>query len=166
LDAGTAEALSEYFTNADVVSFIRRTEKKMTRRILLLGLMSAAPLAFPSNAHAVVTTGVVKNVPYVIAFRPINTQQHPYLGQMNLNFNNGIIQGTYTDISVRPGSPFANAHRITVTGGVTSSHVTLTIRQVTFRGTASGERMSGSTTIRGAIYSWEAHQGSPGSGQK
>jgi hypothetical protein len=84
---------------------------------------------------------------------------------MHLNFNNGIVSGTYTDLSVRPGSPFANAHNISVSGGVSGGHVTLIIRQVTFKGTMHGEKMSGSATIRGSIYTFSAQQGTPGSGR-
>jgi len=138
----------------------------MSRVLSLLGLALTLPLAFPSSALAVAVTSVVHNVPYVIGFAPMNSHQHPYLGQMYLNFNNGIISGRYTDISVRPGSPLANTHNIPVSGGVSESHLTLIIRQITFRGTMNGERMSGSATIRGSIYNFEAHQGSPGSGKQ
>lgn len=137
----------------------------MTRRFSLMALAMTAALAFPAIVGAVAIQGVVHNVPYVIAFRPLNTQQHPFLGQMHLNFNNGIISGTYTDMSVRPGSPFANAKNIPVSGGVSNSHLTLIIRQVTFRGTMNGEAMSGSATIRGTINEFKARQGTPGSGQ-
>jgi hypothetical protein len=136
----------------------------MIRRISFAGIV-ALLLVFPTTAGAVVIQGVVHNVPYVIGFHPLNSSQHAYLGQMHLNFNNGIISGTYTDISIRPGSPFANAHNLPVSGGVSSGHVTLIIRQVTFRGTMSGERMSGSATIRGSIYTFAAQQGTPGSGR-
>lgn len=84
---------------------------------------------------------------------------------MHLNFNNGMISGRYTDMSVRPGGPFANARDIPVSGGVSNEHVTLLIRHVTFRGTMKGTAMSGSGTIGGRIYEFEAHQGSPGSGR-
>jgi hypothetical protein len=137
----------------------------MTRRLLLASVAILAALALPSTVLAVAVQGVAQNVPYVIGFHPMNSSQHPYLGQMHLNFNNGIISGTYTDISVRPGSPFANAHNIPVTGGISSSHLTLHIRQVTFRGTMSGEKMNGSATIRGSIYVFAAQQGTPGSGK-
>jgi hypothetical protein len=138
----------------------------MTRRLALLGLAIALPLALSSTARAVTVQGVVvRNVPYVIGFRPINTHQQPYLGQMHLNFNNGIISGHYTDISVRPDSPFANAHNIPVSGGVDSRHLTLIIRNVTFRGSMSGTAMSGSATIHGRLFTFEAQQGSPGSGR-
>jgi hypothetical protein len=85
---------------------------------------------------------------------------------MHLNFNKGIVSGTYTDISTRPGSPFANAHNIAVSGGVSGSQITLRVRQITFRGTLSGEKMSGSATIRGSIYTFSAQQGTPGGGRQ
>jgi hypothetical protein len=138
----------------------------MTRRLALLGLAIVLALALPSTVLAVTVQGVVvRNVPYVIGFRPINTQQQPYLGEMHLDFNNGIISGHYTDISTRPDSPFANAHNIPVSGGVDSRHVTLIIRNVTFRGSLNGTAMSGSATIHGRVFTFEAHQGAPGSGR-
>ena len=137
----------------------------MARRLLVLALALTLPIVVGSVARAVSIHGTVKNVPYVIAFRPLNTLKEPYVGQMHLNFTDGVIQGTYTDISTKPGSPFANAYKISVSGGVSDTHVTLIVRQVTFRGTASGESMKGSANIRGGIYEWEAHQGSPGSGK-
>jgi hypothetical protein len=137
----------------------------MIRQVSFLAAVMAISLALPAAVQAVsVQSGVARNVPYVIGFHPLNSSQHPYLGQMHLNFNHGVISGTYTDISVKPGSPFANAHNIPVSGGVSNSQVTLIIRQVTFRGTISGEKMSGSATIRGSIYQFAAQQGSPGSG--
>ncbi len=135
----------------------------MIRRLVFLGIALLTTLAVPYSADAVAVHGIAHNVPYVIGFHPMNSSQHPYLGQMHLNFNNGIISGTYTDISIKPGSPFANAQNLAVSGGLSGSHVTLNIRQVTFRGTVSGEKMSGSATIRGTIYVFEAQQGSPGS---
>jgi hypothetical protein len=84
---------------------------------------------------------------------------------MHLNFNEGIISGTYTDISTRPGSPFANAHNVPVSGGLSKGNVTLVIRQVTFRGTMDGEKMNGSATIRRTVYTFAAQQGTPGSGR-
>jgi hypothetical protein len=137
----------------------------MIRRLVFLGIALLTTLAVPYSADAVAVHGIAHNVPYVIGFHPLNSSQHPYLGQMHLNFNNGIISGTYTDISIKPGSPFANAQNLAVSGGLSGSHVTLNIRQVTFRGTVSGEKMSGSATIRGTIYVFEAQQGSPGSGK-
>ena len=135
----------------------------MVRPLLGAVLALALMVAFPAGARAV--TGQVpnaQNVAYVIGFQPLNSSTQPYLGQMHLNFANGIISGTYTDLSIKPGSPFANAHNLAVSGGVSGGQVTLLIRNVTFRGTMSGQKMSGSATIRGIIYEFVAHPGSPG----
>lgn len=139
----------------------------MTRRLFLVALAIALPFAFPSYAGAVAINGsaTAQNVPYVMGFQPLHSSQTPYLGQLHLNFNKGIISGTYTDLSIRPGSPFANARNIPVSGGLSGSQVTLIIRQIKFRGTLTGEKMSGSATIRGSIYTFHAQQGTPGSGR-
>jgi len=137
-----------------------------TRGIFVTGLALAFALGIPSTGRALVTSGIIKNVPFVIAFRPLNSQQIPYTGQLRLNFHDGIISGTYTDLSIRPGSPFANANNLSVSGGVSGVHVTLNIRQLTFHGTVHENSMSGSVMIRGAMYSWDAQRGTPGSGKK
>jgi len=137
----------------------------MIRSSFVFAIALAMLAAFHGTVRAVAVNGVVKNVPYVIGFHPLHSSQTPYLGQMHLNFNNGIISGTYTDISIRPGSPFANAHNIAVSGGLSGSQVSLHIRRVTFRGTLTGEKMNGSATIGGSIYTFEARQGTPGSGK-
>lgn len=137
----------------------------MTRRFFYIGLAIAMTLFAPLQVRAVTVQTVAQNVPYVIGFHPLNSSAHPYVGQMHLNFNKGVISGTYTDISNKPGSPFANARNIPVTGGVSGEHVSLIIRNVTFRGTTSGEKMSGSGTIRGTVYTFAAQQGTPGSGR-
>ena len=105
------------------------------------------------------TTGVVHNVPYVIGFRPLNSVGQPCIGQMHLNFNNGIVSGRYTDISIQPGCPFSNQINIPVSGGVNEGNVQLVVRQITFRGTMKGEWMTGNATIHGRIYTFEAEQG-------
>ncbi len=138
----------------------------MTRQLFVLGFAITLPLVFPSIARAVAVQGVANNVPYIIGFHPLHSSQTPYLGQMHLSFNKGIVSGTYTDISTRPGSPFANAHNIAVSGGLSGSQITFHIHQVTFRGTLSGEKISGSATIRGTIYAFTAQQGTPGSGRQ
>jgi hypothetical protein len=136
----------------------------MARWLLAAALAVAVPAVLVTGARAV-TTQNARSVPYVIGFHPLHSSQTPYLGQLHLTFNNGIVSGTYTDLSIRPGSPFANAHNIPVSGNVSSSHITLIVRQITFRGTMSGDKMSGSATIRGSIYTFEAAQGTPGSGK-
>jgi hypothetical protein len=140
----------------------------MPVRLLALGF--AAALAFaPFAARAVTGTTApsnARNVPFVMGFHVLNSSATPYLGQLHLNFNNGIISGTYTDISIKPGSPFANAQNISVQGNYTTSHVTLVIKNTTFRGSfSSPSKMSGSATIRGTIFTFAAHQGSAGSGK-
>lgn len=141
----------------------------MFRSVLGTGLTIALLVALSSNARAVTTSNAPpneKNVPYVMGFNPLNSSAHPYLGQLHLTFNDGVLSGTYTDLSIKPGSPFANTHNITVSGNYSGSHVTLIIRHITFRGTfSSPSKMSGSGTIRGSIYVFEAHKGSPGSGK-
>ena len=136
----------------------------MIGRIFLASVAVAAAFAIPSNVRAVTLHNNARNVPYVIGFHPLHSSQTPYLGQMHLNFNDGVISGTYTDISIRPGSPFANGTNIPVSGGVSNGNVTLIIRQVTFRGTMHDDKMSGSATIRGGIYTFAAQKGTPGSG--
>ena len=138
----------------------------MLRPLLGTVLTLTLVAAFPPSVRAV-TTQVpnARNVAYVIGFQPLHSSTQPYLGQMHLNFANGIVSGTYTDISIKPGSPFANAHNLSLSGGVSSDHVTLIIKNVTFKGTMNGQKMSGSATIRGTIYQFEAHPGSPGSGK-
>jgi len=137
----------------------------MTRFSLITSFAIALLVSLPVTARAVAVNGTAHNVPYVIGFHPLHSSQTPYLGQMYLSFNHGIISGTYTDISIRPGSPFANAHNIAVSGGLSGSQVTLHVRQITFHGTLTGEKMSGSATIRGSIYTFAAQQGTPGSGK-
>jgi hypothetical protein len=137
----------------------------MIRRLFLATAAVGLLLALPTLARAVTIQGVAHNVPYVIAFHPLNSSAHPYVGQLHLNFNNGIVSGTYTDLSNKPGSPFANGNNLPVSGNTSGSQVTLVIRQVTFRGTISGNTMSGSATIRGSIYTFHAQQGTPGSGR-
>lgn len=137
----------------------------MIRKLFLIVLGIAASGVQAESARAVAVQGNVRNIPYVIGFHPLHSSQTPYVGQLHLNFSHGVISGTYTDLSTRPGSPFANAYNIAVSGGLSGSNVTLIIRQITFRGTMNGEKMSGSATIRGTIYTFAAQQGTPGSGK-
>jgi hypothetical protein len=137
----------------------------MIRKLFLIVLGIAASGVQAESARAVAVQGNVRNIPYVIGFHPLHSSQTPYVGQLHLNFSHGVISGTYTDLSTRPGSPFANTYNIAVSGGLSGSNVTLIIRQITFRGTMNGEKMSGSATIRGTIYTFAAQQGTPGSGK-
>ena len=103
---------------------------------------------------------VVHNVPFVIGFHPLHGAAQPYVGQLFLTFNNGIISGKYTDISVRPGSPLADQTNVRVTGSVSDDGtLRLIIRQLTFRGTMKDNWMSGDVNVRGGLYVFEAEQG-------
>lgn len=136
----------------------------MVRRIFLASAVIGLALALPLSVRAVSIHGVANNVPYVIGFHPLHSSATPFVGQLHLNFNNGIVSGTYTDISTRPGSPLANARNVAVAGNVSGSNITMRIRQLTFRGTIEGETMSGSVTVNGTINTFHAQQGTPGSG--
>ncbi len=137
----------------------------MMKRFALACLAIVASVAPPAGVRAVTNESVAHNVPYVIGFHPMHSSQAPYLGRLHLNFNHGIVSGTYTDLSTKPGSPFANAHNIPVTGNISGSQIMLDIRHVTFRGTVEGDKMQGSATIRGGIYVFAAQKGTPGSGR-
>jgi hypothetical protein len=138
----------------------------MRHRVFIVALAIAALTALPSNGRAVTVQNqlVAHNVPYVIGFHPLHSSAQPYLGQLYLNFNHGIVSGTYTDMSIRPGSPFAYMTNIPVSGGVSDGQITLNVRTVTFRGTFNGTTMHGSATIHGQIFTFSAQRGKPGSG--
>jgi hypothetical protein len=121
-------------------------------------------LVLPQAVLAVSSEGAARGVPYVIGFAPLRSMQQPFVGQMVLDFSKGIISGRYTDISIRPGSPFANRRNVPVRGGSSNGNLTLDIGGVTFRGTIRDGWMRGSATIRGRIYEFDAERGRPGSG--
>jgi len=120
--------------------------------LLLLGLTLAM------SAHS-----VARDVPYVAAFTPVNSNAAPDSGTMKLNFNHGIISGTYTDTSIKPGAPLYNRRNVPVSGGVDSSgRANLIIGPLSFRGTLEGPLFSGTATVHGRRYTFKAHQGTPG----
>jgi hypothetical protein len=120
-------------------------------------------LALLALTFAMSTQAVAKDVPYVAAFAPLNSNAQPYSGNMKLNFNHGTISGTYTDTSLKPGGPLYNRRNVPVSGGVNSSgHATLLIGPLSFHGTLSGQWFSGTATVKGRIYTFKARQGSPG----
>jgi hypothetical protein len=119
-----------------------------------------ALLLLAATLLGISSSEVVRNVPYVIAFRPIHSMKEPYVGQMFLTFDNGVISGRYTDISLNPGSPFANLTNVAVSGGISKDGtLVLVIRHQSFRGTMKGSWMSGNSTMRGRIYVFDAEQG-------
>jgi hypothetical protein len=146
----------------------------MIRQFSLLGRgMAAAALLLTlagiagGAALAVTATGTAKNVPYVVAYRLKNTQDFPYEGTMVLNFNDGIISGTYTDSSVRPGGPLANRHNAQISGGTSGGNIHFTIGGggFSFRGTITGDTITGTAQARGRMFEFEAIVGKPGGGR-
>lgn len=126
-----------------------------SRRFLSLALLALT--------LAMSTQTVAHNVPYVAAYTPVNSNAQPYSGNMKLNFNHGIISGTYTDTSIKPGAPLYNRRNVPVSGGVDASgRANLIIGPLSFRGTLEGPLFSGTATIHGRRYTFKAHQGSAG----
>jgi len=104
-------------------------------------------------------------VPYVAAFAPLNSNTHPFSGAMRLNYSEGVISGTYTDTSVKPGGPLANRINAPVTGGLSANnYLHFSIGALSFRGTLNGEWIKGTATYHGRNYTFEARQGVPGGG--
>ena len=127
---------------------------------LLLAAITVLALAGP--ADAVSTKGIARNVHYVVAFRPFNSMAIPFTGTMILTFNDGIVSGTYTDDSIKPGGPLANRRNVSVNGGVNGEAIHLTIGTLSFNGRLYGETIAGSAIERGRLYEFEAQQGRAG----
>ncbi len=124
---------------------------------------TVAALLFLATGYG--ASSVARNVPYVAAFAPLNSNAHPYSGTMRLNFNQGVISGTYTDTSVKPGGPLANRINAPVTGGLSANnYLHFAIGALSFRGTLNGEWIKGTATYHGRSYTFEARQGVPGGG--
>lgn len=130
--------------------------------VLVAAFAAVAALLQPLVVRAVSVNGVAKDVPYVIGYHRLGALNQPFLGEMRLNFNDGVISGRYTDISIRPNSPFANRRNVVVSGGITNGALTLNIGGAMFHGSIREGWMTGSATIRGTVYVFEAEQGSPG----
>ena len=126
------------------------------RRLLLLTLLVAAQTV---PALAVTVHGRVWSATYIAAYEPtFGAAKGPYAGTLKLNFNNGIISGTYTAQSVRPDSLYGRI--ITVSGGVSEGHITLNFQApggFTVRGTLSNDgEISGTATVKGQFYNFLA----------
>lgn len=97
---------------------------------------------------------------YVAAYQPtFGSPNVPFHGTMKLNFNHGIVSGTYVAESVRPDPLFGRT--VAVNGGVSHGQINLIFQGVsggfTVRGTlaADGE-IAGTATVRGRFYSFLA----------
>jgi hypothetical protein len=103
--------------------------------------------------------GLVWQATYVAAYQPTFGPAHvPYSGTLKLNFNHGIVSGTYRSESVRPDPLYGRI--IAASGGVSQGHITLTLQApggFTVRGTiAEDGEISGTATIRGQFYNFLA----------
>ncbi len=127
-------------------------------KALKLVALASLLLALALNSQS-----VSQNVPFVAAFSPLNSMAYPFSGQMQLNFNRGIISGTYSDTSIRPGGPLRNRRNVAITGGVDDEgNIHLSIGPMRVRGTLNGEWISGTATVDRRMFTFRARQGSPG----
>lgn len=110
-------------------------------------------------ALAVAVHAPVWSATYVAAFQPtFGTQGVPYSGIMKLDFNHGIISGTYESTSVRPDP--MRGRIVNISGNVSKGQITLIFHgpgSFTVRGTLDeNATISGTATIRGSFYSFLA----------
>lgn len=118
--------------------------------------------AWALPALAVVSVEIhqpVWSATYVAAYRSqFGTQGQPFSGILKLNFNHGIVSGTYVSNSVRPDPLFGRT--IGVNGGVSHGQITLNFGAsggFVVRGTlAEDGEISGTATIRGRFFSFLA----------
>ncbi len=128
------------------------------RRRWIVALLGAAVLT-PFTARAVVLHGRVWSATYVAAYQPtFGATRVPHSGIMKLNFNHGIISGTYVSQSVRPDPLYGRT--IIVSGNVSEGRITLILQTgggFTVRGTLADDgEISGTATINGQFYTFLA----------
>jgi hypothetical protein len=124
----------------------------------VIALLGAA-LLIPFTARAAVLHGKVWQATYVAAYQPtFGATRVPNSGIMKLNFNHGIISGTYVSQSVRPDPLYGRT--IIVSGNVSEGQITLILQTgggFTVRGTLAGDgEISGTATINGRFYTFLA----------
>jgi hypothetical protein len=134
------------------------------RRVLAIGCLLFLA-ALTSGPVLAMTVQNARDVPFVVAFGPTNVQSYPFTGTMKLNFNNGIVSGTYLDNSIKPGSPLAGNHWLQISGGYDNGHIRLRVgNNFEFNGNINGPEIDGRASARGRFYDFEARQGTlPGS---
>jgi hypothetical protein len=109
-----------------------------------------------------VSTSMARNVHYVAAMQTLFGMGLPFSGTLVLNYNHGIVSGTYTDQSIQPGAPFANRPPVAVSGGVDGDNIHLNIGgSFNFNGKLEGDTISGSAFYRGKIVQFLAREGTP-----
>jgi hypothetical protein len=134
-------------------------------RSLLCRIAAAAAVAAaigPLPAGAVANYGP-HTVPFVVAYSRTVRGGVPYSGVMTLTFNSGgIITGRYTDTSVRPGGPLANARNVFISGGITHSNIHFTIGQrFDVKGTIANGTITAMAIVRGIFFDFKAKRGTP-----
>jgi hypothetical protein len=136
------------------------------RRSFFAALIALAIATFGSLPTLAVTTESSKPFtrPYVAAFEPQFRGAFPFVGTMELTFNNGILSGSYRDESIKPGAPFSNGRIAHVAGGVSGNNIHFTIGgSFSVKGTiAANGAISGTAQYRGHLYNFYAEVGKPG----
>lgn len=128
-------------------------------RYRIISLVAALTLVPALPLSAAVMHGHVWQATYITAYAPtFGSARVPFSGTMQLQFNRGIISGTYESTSVRNDPLFGR--RIPVTGNVSHGQILLdfsTSGGFTVRGTlAENGDISGTATIRGRFNSFHA----------
>lgn len=106
---------------------------------------------------AVITHAPVWSATYVAAFQPqLGSQGVPYSGIMKLNFNHGIVSGTYESTSVRPDPMYGRI--INVTGTLSKGSMILHIASLTILNGSMAQNgtISGTATWQGRLWNFLA----------
>jgi hypothetical protein len=123
---------------------------------IVIALFAPSTLAAVQNApeHPAVWSAT-----YVAAYQPqFGTQGVPYSGVMKLNFNHGIISGTYDSESSRPDP--LRGRVVNLTGTISGEHVSLRFSMSSFtlsNGTINGHgTIQGTADYQGHLYNFMA----------
>jgi hypothetical protein len=128
-------------------------------RTAAFALLLAAPALPVFAAVSILVHSSVWSATYVAAYTPtFGPNRVPFSGTLKLNFNHGIISGTYVANSVRPDP--LNGRTTLVSGGVSHGQIHLIFQapaNFTVRGTlAENAEISGTATINRRFFSFLA----------
>ena len=126
-----------------------------------------AVVASASPAFAIATHSAQPvTVNYVAAFEPQFRNAFPFSGTMEMTFREGIVSGTYRDMSIRPGGPLHNGMNLPITGGTSGGNINFRIgSDFRVQGTiAQDGTIQGTAQYAGRLYNFLAKVGTPGSG--
>jgi hypothetical protein len=128
-------------------------------RTAALALLLAVPALPVFAASSMLIHTQVWSATYVAAYTPtFGPNRLPFTGTLKLNFNHGIISGSYVANSVRPDP--LHGRTVLVSGGVSHGQIHLIFQapaNFTVRGTlAEDAQISGSATINRQIFSFLA----------